>query len=321
MSDFYHRPVLLGESVHWLVSESGIYIDATLGGAGHSHEILRQLEAQDRLHGSLLVGIDKDTNAIQAASKRLETYADHVQILKGRFADLASLLNMHGLLAQGQPAIRGVLLDLGISSHQIDAPERGFSFQQSGPLDMRMSDAARLTAAEVVNEYDERLLSKIFFDYGEERDARWIARKIVEARKQSPIETTTALAELIRRHLSRKKPVEQTKTLARIFQAIRIEVNGELDELSEVLDTAHQLLGVGGRLVVISYHSLEDRTVKRFFNECAKEDWGPKGVVLDTPLKTATMKILTKKPVLASPEEIQENPRSRSAKLRVAEKL
>ncbi|ACF13293.1 S-adenosyl-methyltransferase MraW [Chloroherpeton thalassium ATCC 35110] len=321
MSDFYHKPVLLEESVHWLVSESGMYIDATLGGAGHSKEILHRLETQHLLSNSLLIGIDRDANAIRAATTRLATYAAHAHILRGRFADLKLLLETNGLLDSGNHPIRGILLDLGISSHQIDAPARGFSFQQSGPLDMRMSDTAQLTAAEVVNHYDERSLSKIFFDYGEEREAKWIARKIVEARKQTPLETTAALALLIRQNLNRKSPVEQTKTLARIFQAIRIEVNGELDELKAVLQAAHEVLSEKGRLVVISYHSLEDRIVKQFFNECASEDWGPKGVVLDVPIKTATMKILTKKPVLASEEEIQENSRARSAKLRVAEKI
>jgi len=320
MSDFYHKPVLLQESVRWLVSESGIYIDATLGGAGHSREILRQLEAQNALQSALLVGIDQDANAIQAASARLEKYADSVRILRGRFADVESLLKLEGLLS-GEMHIRGILLDLGISSHQIDVAERGFSFQQSGPLDMRMSDLNGLTAKDVVNEYDERALAKIFFDYGEEREAKWLARKIVDARKTQPIETTARLSDILRQSLTRKSPGERTKSLARVFQAIRIEVNGELDELNTVLDAAHRLLSPGGRMVVISYHSLEDRRVKRFFNSGATEDWGPKGVVLEAPLKKATLKVLTKKPVLASQEEIQDNPRSRSAKLRVAEKI
>ncbi|NTW48338.1 MAG: 16S rRNA (cytosine(1402)-N(4))-methyltransferase RsmH [Chlorobiales bacterium] len=326
MTQFYHRPVLLEEAVAHLVTGAGVYVDATLGGGGHSFQILNRLKETGHLDRSLLIGIDKDRSAIQAASGRLEGFGQHVLLTEGSFAELDAIVHS-ATGPDGAPLdrIRGMLFDLGVSSHQIDRPERGFSFQRQGPLDMRMSIASgrlesSLSAGHVVNEYDEAELARIFFEYGEEHRSRQIAKKIVETRRQKSIETTGELAEVIRR-CTLRNPVEQTKTLARVFQAIRIEVNGELSELSDALEQAYNLLEPGGRIVVISYHSLEDRVVKTFFKEHAEEDWGPKGVPLKEPLRRATMKLITKKPLLPGEEETRENTRARSAKMRVAEKI
>lgn len=326
MTQFYHKPVLLEEAVAHLITGAGVYVDATLGGGGHSFQILTRLKETGQLDRSLLIGIDKDRSAIQAATERLEAFGRHALLVEGSFAGLDAIVRS-ATGPDGAPInkIRGMLFDLGVSSHQIDRPERGFSFQRQGPLDMRMSMASgrlesSLSAWDVVNEYDEAELARIFFEYGEERRSRQIARKIVEARRQKQIDTTVELGEIVRK-CTPGNPVEQTKTLARVFQAIRIEVNGELAELSDTLEQAYNLLESGGRIVVISYHSLEDRVVKTFFKEKAEEDWGPKGVPLTEPLRRATMKLVTKKPLLPSEGETRENPRARSAKMRVAEKI
>lgn len=320
---FFHKPVLLREAITYLAPQDGaararVYIDATLGGGGHTESLLKTLAIHQTVVGSLTIGIDQDRAALDAATVRLAAYGKAFRAIEGNFGDLKELFLTLELPVE---KIGGILFDLGISSPQIDEAQRGFSFQKSGPLDMRMSTSATLSAAGIVNEYSDEELAEIFYKYGEEKKSRQIAREIVKRRETKRFETTDELAAAVKRFFPDYQRAEQTKALARIFQALRIAVNRELDVLEKALADAHDLLESGGRLVVISYHSLEDRIVKDFFREKATEDWGPKGVVLKSPLKSATLKILTKKPVEASEEEVSENPRARSAKLRAAEKL
>jgi 16S rRNA (cytosine1402-N4)-methyltransferase len=308
----YHTPVLLKETIAWLVTGAGIYVDGTLGGGGHSEALLQELEAKQILEASLVIGIDRDGEAITAATERLKDYKNF-RAVRLPFSDL----NQAIVLATGaRREIQGVMLDLGISSRHLDSAERGFSFQKSGALDMRMSREG-ISARDIVNDYEESRLADVLYHYGEEKKSRFIARRIIERRAQAPIETTDELALIVK---SLFKPNDHVKVLARVFQALRIEVNDELGELKTVLNAAHDRLKIGGRLVVISYHSLEDRQVKDFFREKATEDWGPKGVVLNAPIKKSSFHILTKKPIQPSEPEIEQNPRSRSAKLRAAEK-
>lgn len=311
----YHEPVLAGQSVSLLVTLPGIYIDGTLGGGGHSQLLLRQLET---LGGeSLLVGIDQDTHALEAASEKLGKSGGNYRLVRGNFGMVKELVTP---IARGAALpVMGFLLDLGVSSFQIDTPERGFSYLRNGPLDMRMDPDGPLTAADVVNSYDESELAKLFFRYGEEPLGGRIARALVKARSASPLTTTGELAEVIRQACPRKDLA--IKTLSRIYQALRIEVNDELGVLEQALQDGFELLSPGGRLAVISYHSLEDRIVKRFFSARCTADWGPKGVGLREPLKPAEAELVTRKPVEASAEEISRNPRSRSARLRVIQKL
>ncbi len=309
----YHRPVLLNETIEYLITGEGAYIDGTLGGGGHSEKILEMLEKHNWLERSLVIGIDRDSDAIQVASERLKRYKNF-RAVKSRFSELAEHAK--------EKDVRGILLDLGISSHQIDEGARGFSFQKSARLDMRMNQAQSLSAYQVVNEYSEANLAEVLWKYGEEKKSRLIAKRIVERRVLRQIETTEELAEIVKSCVPYH---EQIKSLARVFQAIRIEVNDELGELEKALRQSISLLQSGGRIAVISYHSLEDRIVKDFFREQSEDDWGLdkglKGIPLKAPLRSCTIRLLTKKPILPSPKEIEENSRARSAKLRVAEKL
>lgn len=300
-STFYHQPVLLHESVDFLVTNpNGIYIDATLGGGGHSSEILSKLDLEGEL-----IGVDQDSEALSHA-KEVIGHDVRFSTLKGNFGHLDVLLPKSKM-----GKVSGILLDLGVSSHQIDAPERGFTFREEGPLDMRMNADVNLTAERVVNEYPESELVRIFFQYGEERWSRKIAAEIVSRR---PLSTTKDLSEAISAMV---KGPHQNKSLARIFQAIRIEVNQELDVLEKVLSASVSLLAENGRLVVISYHSLEDRIVKNFMRSGNFEGKLEKdfyGNVL-RPFKEVSKGIIT-----ASSTEISENPRARSAKMRIAER-
>jgi 16S rRNA (cytosine1402-N4)-methyltransferase len=313
----YHEPVLAGESTSLLVTLPGVYIDGTLGGGGHSLRLLRLLETLDG--HALLVGIDQDTHALDAAGEKLREFGDRCQLVRGNFGmvkDLAEPI-MRGA-GKGLP-VMGLLLDLGVSSFQIDTPERGFSYLKDGPLDMRMDPDGPVTAADVVNGYDESALARLFFRYGEEPLGGRIARALVVARSAAPVTTTGELAEVVRAACPRKDLA--IKTLSRIYQALRIEVNDELGVLEQALADGFDLLSPGGRLAVISYHSLEDRIVKRFFVARTSADWGPKGVALREPLKAAEAVLVTRKPVEATAEEIGLNPRSRSARLRIIQKL
>ena len=309
----YHTPVLIDETIEHLVTGEGTYIDGTLGGGGHSEKILETLEKKNWLESSIVIGIDRDSDAIEAASERLKRYKNF-RAIKSRFSELAEHAK--------EKAVKGILLDLGISSHQIDEGARGFSFQKSAPLDMRMNQAESLSAYQVVNEYSEAKLAEVLWKYGEEKKSRVIAKRIAERRVLAPIETTEELASIVKACVP---PNEQVKSLARVFQAIRIEVNNELGELGKALEESVRLLQSGGRIAVISYHSLEDRIVKEFFRKQSEDDWGfdkgLKGVPLKEPLRHRTMKLITKKPIQPSEKEVEENSRARSAKLRVAEKL
>lgn len=302
MSTYYeHIPVMLQECMDYLITEEdGIYIDGTLGGGGHSKEILSLLGENGQLYA-----VDQDDEAIAAATSRIGTDS-RFTTLKGNFGYLTTLLppQIHG-------QVTGILLDLGVSTHQIKEAERGFSFQEDGPLDMRMGNLTGVSAYQVVNNYDYEALRDVIFHYGEERASRQIARAIIEAR---PIETTGELRKVISEVVNKKFEV---KSLARVFQGIRIEVNRELEMLKNVLEQSLEVLKPGGRLVVMSYHSLEDRIVKRFFkagNFDGKQEKDFYGNVI-SPLQPVTRQI-----IVPSDEEISVNPASRSAKLRVAEK-
>ncbi|MCI0493818.1 16S rRNA (cytosine(1402)-N(4))-methyltransferase RsmH [candidate division KSB1 bacterium] len=305
----FHKPVLVDQVIaHLAIKSSGIYVDCTLGGGGHSQEILKRLSGSGRL-----IGIDCDDRAIEFASERLQNEKDRILILKGNFAQLKTLLASVNI-----KTVDGILLDLGVSSFQIDTSERGFSYMNEGPLDMRMGEGAKITAEHVVNVYPEQELARIFKDYGEERYARSIARKIVQERARRPIATTQQLTDIV----GSKLPFQQRiKSFARVFQALRIEVNKELDSLKSLLNQALELLNSAGRLVIISYHSLEDRLVKEFF----KNQINPCQCPVELPIcvcgKKPTMRLVTRGVVRPSIEEIATNPRSRSAKFRAAEKL
>lgn len=297
----YHIPVLREKSVNQLITKlNGVYIDATLGGGGHSVVILDKLGS-----GGKLFGIDQDDEALNEARKNIGEDA-RFEAVKGNFGFFDVLLPQE---LKGK--ISGILLDLGVSSHQIDAGERGFSFMKDGPLDMRMGNLTGFTAERVVNEYDLDDLKRIFYEYGEERHSAVIAKKIIASR---PIKTTTELSIVIKSIVSGKF---ENKTLARIFQAIRIEVNRELEVLRMVLEKSVEWLEVGGRVVVISYHSLEDRLVKHFLKSGNFSGVIPKDVFGN---ELVPFKLITRKPIEADEEEIKRNPRSRSAHLRVAER-
>lgn len=297
-----HIPVLLQESVEALITDKeGIYVDGTLGGGGHSKEILKQLGENGRLYG-----IDQDDEALEAASGRIGDDPRFTTI-KGNFGYLATLLppQTHGQIA-------GILLDLGVSTHQIKEPERGFSFQEDGPLDMRMGNLSGVSAYQIVNEYEYEKLRDIIFHYGEEKQSRKIARAIIEAR---PVETTGELRDIVSSVVNKRFEV---KSLARVFQGIRIEVNRELEMLENVMEQSLEVLKPGGRIVAISYHSLEDRIVKRFFKagnfkgKVEKDFYGNP----ISPIKPVNRQVIT-----PTKEEVSVNAASRSAKLRIAEKI
>lgn len=320
VQDSYHEPVLVADIVTFLVRKPGIYVDGTLGGGGHSLAMLQALFKAGFLQGSLLIGIDQDDAALREARRKLQDYDDSVVLVKGNFLDIEGIIKKVCSEEGLEPKVTGILLDLGVSSYQIDTAERGFSYIKEGPLDMRMDSNAAVTAADIVNTYDERELARLFYRYGEEPRSRSIARAIYAYReKNGTISGTQELAGIIRAHAHGGEKV--IKTLSRVFQALRIEVNGELDVLREALYDGIDCLEEHGRMAVISYHSLEDRIVKTVFAEKARSDWGPKGVALREPLAWGTVALLTRKPLIASREEIDLNSRARSAKLRVIEKI
>ena len=309
MSDAYHIPALLHETLEYLLTtKDGVYVDGTLGGGGHAEAILEKISP-----GGKLIGIDADSDAQNEAGRRLRRFESNIVFVHDNVVNLRTILN-----AQGFSSIQGILLDLGVSSFQLDQGEKGFSYRSNDRLDMRMDKRQGLTAYDVVNSYDDARLAEVLWNYGEEPHSRRLARAIVRRRMERPIDTTGDLAAVIEDVAGAKYRI---KTLSRVFQALRIEVNNELENLSHVLSDAVSLLAAGGHIVVLSYHSLEDRIVKRFFIEHAATS-APSGHPLlpDTPL-TPDLRLLTRKPVIASAEEQGRNPRSRSAKLRAAEKL
>lgn len=306
---FFHIPVLVDAVLSYLlVNPDGTYVDCTVGGGSHSRAILQRLSDRGRL-----IALDVDEEALEVAEKNLAPWRERVRFVKGNFSALAEHLD--GL---GVDYVDGILMDLGVSSHQIDADHRGFSFQRPGPLDMRMDRRQKTGAYHVVNTYPEAELRRIFREYGEERHASRIARKIVEARKEREIDSTEALAQIVRSAV----PGEyQVKSLARVFQAIRIEVNRELVHLRLGLEAAADRLKSGGRLVVISYHSLEDRIVKNFIREKEGRCICPPEFPQCVCNRIGILRNLTRKPIVPDEQEIHNNPRSRSAKLRAAERV
>lgn len=310
--NFSHKSVLLFECIEALNIRDGFtYVDCTAGGGGHSLEIAKRMGKNSRL-----ICFDRDKNAIAAATERLKDYLDRVTFVNDNFSTLDAVVRDLDIKNLG-----GVLADLGCSSHQFDTPERGFSYMHDAPLDMRMDTDAPLSAKEVVNEYDFERLKRIIFDYGEERFAPKIASAICKAREDKPIETTRELADIIKGAIPAAARADGPHPAKRTFQAIRIEVNSELDSITPLLKTAAANLAEGGRIAVISFHSLEDRIVKQTFKELSSGCTCPRDFPVCVCGKKPIIKETNKKPILPSPEELEENPRSRSAKLRVAEKI
>ena len=313
----YHRPVLVREVVELLAVRSGIFVDGTLGGGGHAVALLEALRGLGMLGESLLVGIDQDDCALREAAGALKVYGDRVRLVKGNFGDIAAIVD-RARKGTTMP-VAGILLDLGVSSFQIDTPGRGFSYLRPGPLDMRMDSRGKVSAADILNTCEERELADIIFRYGEERRSRRIAAAVCGRRRsRGPITRTEELSDIVRGVAG--SPEQQLKSLARVFQALRIAVNDELDVLEVALKDGAASLSLSGRMAVVSYHSLEDRMVKRYFRELSEDDWGPKGVGLREPLRRAEFGIVTPRALTAGSDEVRENPRARSAKLRVIEK-
>lgn len=306
---FHHIPVLLNETIELLDCRPGdIIVDGTLGGGGHASEIIRRI-----LPGGLLVGIDQDPEALRAARERLMPYGDSLITVHDNFANLEQIMHRCSL-----SHIDGMLIDLGVSSYQLDTGSRGFSYQEDARLDMRMNPNQDLSAYEVVNEYEEDRLARIIADYGEERWAKRIAQFIV---KNRPIETTGQLTEVIKAAIPAKARRHGPHPAKRTFQAIRIEVNNELGNLRKVIEQAISFLRPGGRLCVITFHSLEDRIVKTAFRNMENPCTCPPRAPICTCGKKPLVKVLTRKPVIPTDEEIDANPRARSAKLRACQKL
>ena len=305
----YHIPVLYYETLDNLViNPDGIYIDCTLGGGSHSEGILERLSDK-----GLLLSIDQDTNAIEYSKKRLEKFGSKWKVFKGNFENIDTIAYMAGV-----DKVDGILMDIGVSSKQLDDPKRGFSYRYDVKLDMRMNTEQKISAYDVVNTYSEEQLSKIIFEYGEERHARKIAKLIVEERKSSPIEKTSDLIALIKRaypERASKHPAKKT------FQAIRIEVNRELEVLENAMSKAVELLKVGGRLAIITFHSLEDRIVKNKFKDLATACKCPKDIPICVCGGVKKFEIITKKPIIPIDDELKNNNRAHSSKLRILERI
>lgn len=311
MSGFHHVSVLLEESVAALnIRPEGTYVDGTLGGGGHASEIAR------RLTTGHLVGIDRDARALRAAGERLAPYNDRVTLVHGNFREMDSIFRELGL-----PGADGILLDLGVSSPQLDEGERGFSYMTDAPLDMRMDQEDSLTASQVVNTWSYEELKRILYDYGEERYAPQIAGAICRRREEAPIRTTLELVDVIRSGMPPAALREKQHPAKRSFQAIRIAVNDELGAISRAMEKMIPLLNPGGRLAVITFHSLEDRIVKSAMAEAARGCTCPPSFPVCVCGRKPQVTVITRKPILPGEEELEHNPRARSAKLRVCEKI
>ncbi len=311
--EFAHITVLLNEAVDALMPErGGVFVDCTAGGGGHSEAILKRLPEE-----SLLISLDRDDRAIGRCRERLSVYGDASKVVKTNYSEIGKVLDDLGI-----EKIDGVLWDLGVSSVQLDERERGFSYSHDAPLDMRMDRSGGKTAADVVNTYSEEELRRIIFDWGEEKFSQRIASAIVSARSEKPIETTLELSDIVTNAIplgARKK--ENQHPAKRTFQAIRIEVNDELSIIEPSLKTAIERLRSGGRAAVITFHSLEDRITKQTFSDLAKDCICPPSIPVCVCNHRASLRLISKKAIVPTPEELNENPRSRSAKLRVAQKI
>jgi len=308
--EFKHVSVLFKETIDGLdLKEGGIYVDGTLGGGGHSFGMLSSgVDIK-------VIGIDQDSEAINAAKKRLEEFSDKVTFVNDNFSNIKNILKELGI-----DSIDGVVLDLGVSSYQLDNAERGFSYMHDARLDMRMNTENELSAYEVVNNYSEEELARIFYEYGEEKWSARIAKFIVEKREEKPIEKTSELVEIIKAAIPQKARQQGSHPAKRVFQAIRIEVNNELGILSDTVDDIVSVLRPGGRIAIITFHSLEDRIIKKAFSRLATGCVCPKSFPVCVCNNQPVVKIVTKKPILPSKGEEEENPRSKSAKLRIFEK-
>ncbi len=309
---FKHTTVLLNETVEGLkINPDGVYVDATLGGGGHAYKVCSQLSEK----GSF-IGIDQDAAAIEAASTRLQDFGEKVTIIRSNYCDIKSRLHEIGI-----EKVDGIVLDLGVSSYQLDTAERGFSYRSDAPLDMRMDQRQKMTAKDIVNEYSEADLYRVIRDYGEDRFAKNIAKHIVIERAKHPIETTGQLNEVISRAIPMKIQKTSGHPSKRTFQAIRIELNHELDVLKDTLDTMIEMLNPGGRICIITFHSLEDRIVKSAFRKNEDPCICPNNFPVCVCGRTSKGKVITKKPILPSEEELENNSRSKSAKLRIFERI
>lgn len=308
---FEHISVLLEETVDALaVKPEGIYVDATLGGGGHAYEVCRRLSSKGRF-----IGIDQDAAAVEAAGRRLSDFGEKVTIIRSNYCEMRPQLQRIGI-----EKVDGILLDLGVSSYQLDTAERGFSYQKDAPLDMRMDQRNKVTAKDIVNSYSEAELYRIIRDYGEDKFAKNIAKHIVIERKKAPIETTEQLNEVIRHAIPMKIRKASGHPSKRTFQAIRIELNRELDVLKGTLEEMIDLLNPGGRICIITFHSLEDRIVKGIFRKEENPCTCPSHFPVCVCGNTAKGKVITRKPILPGTEELESNSRSKSAKLRVFER-
>lgn len=311
MSEFHHVSVLLEECIEGLnIKPDGIYVDGTLGGAGHSSRIAAKLTT------GTLIGIDRDPVALTAAGERLAPFGDRVRLVHSNFCEMDTALQNLGI-----DGVDGILLDLGVSSPQLDDGQRGFSYMADAPLDMRMNGEDSLDAKQIVNQWSYEELKRILYDYGEERFAPRIAAAICKRREENEIETTLELVDIIRGAMPASALREKQHPAKRSFQAIRIAVNDELGSVERVMKKAIPLLNKGGRLAVITFHSLEDRIVKNAMAEAAKGCTCPREFPVCVCGKTPQVKLITRKPIVSGPEELERNPRARSAKLRICEKL
>lgn len=309
---YHHVPVLLNETIQGLnIKPTGVYVDCTLGGGGHAFEIARRMEP-----GGLFIGIDQDGSAVDAAAEKLQHLPVRKEMVRSNFMSLGSILDDLGIAE-----VDGFMADLGVSSFQLDNPERGFSYQQDALLDMRMDTSQGKTAADIVNEYQEKEIERILREYGEEKWAKRIASFIVERRDLSPITTTGELVDIVKAAIPASARRTGPHPAKRVFQALRIEVNNEIHALQKVLHTMISFAAPGGRICIISFHSLEDRTVKDTFREYAGGCVCPPGFPQCVCGRSPVVKILTRRPIEPSGREKEDNPRSRSAKLRICEKL
>ena len=309
--EFKHKSVLLDETIESLnIKPNGIYVDGTLGGGGHSYEIAKRLT-----DGGRLIGIDQDEDAIRAAKERLSEFADRVTIVRDNYCNMPKVLDELGI-----SKVDGILLDIGVSSYQLDEAERGFTYKQDAPLDMRMDQRQEMTAKDIVNGYSEEDLYRIIRDYGEDKFAKNIAKHIVQARQIKPVETTFELDEIIKAAIPMKFRATGGHPAKKTFQAIRIELNRELEVLDESIDAMTDLLNDNGRLCIITFHSLEDRIVKTRFRKNENPCTGPPDFPVCVCGKKPKGKVITRKPIVPDEEELEENKRAKSSKLRVFER-